>query len=248
MKVDFDTSVSSVFQQLLTGGNFTGVELGRPAISHGAGNSQVLFRGRNLGSWMDNAFFVELKKPHQDVADTVAIYDEAGKKLTVVLKTTAGVITATAKDVADAVQKLAPLPPILVTYGGTGLGVVTALASTTFASTLDPTNRRNVIYSFEHAVNNGGLFNFNNNQNLIVKHFEAKLGASVAWTLDLVQMDEGMRIITAETTRLAGATSADVLVPLNYVLNPLRGLLFTAPATGVARVIAHREAAHPIVQ
>lgn len=242
MRVQFDTSVSSVFQHVLAAGNFTGKELSRPTLTHGSGNYQLIFRSKNLGNWMDDQK-VELSKGSSTA--TIVRYDSTLKTLFISAKASGGLYTATAAEIAAKVQEIVNDCPILCTYGGTGGAVPLADLNSAFAAVADPVNRRNVIYAFSHATADGGLFCFNNYENLIIKHFEAKLGASVAWTLKVVHLDEGMLELTGEDTLLASGTGANVFVPLDYCLHPLRALKFEAATTGLARVIAHREAPHP---
>jgi hypothetical protein len=134
---------------------------------------------------------------------------------------------------------------VTATYGGTGAGVVVP-ANATLAGAIDPTIVRNTRYSFS-PVGNGGLFSFDQGGNVVVRQFEAKLSASVAWTLTIVNLDEGLREDTSTEVQVAGNTGTDVFISnLGLVLSPLRALKFYASAQGVARIVGHRDPNFPL--
>jgi hypothetical protein len=82
---------------------------------------------------------------------------------------------------------------------------------------------------------------------VVVRQFEAKLSASVAWTLSIVNLDEGLREDTATEVQVAANTGTDVFISnLGLVLSPLRALKFSASAQGVARIIGHKDPNFPL--
>lgn len=240
----FDTSTSLVLQQLLSGtGVFDGTEVGRAALTLGAGNAAVIFRSRQLGADF-NVYVVKMMDPGRDTPGIVVTWDPNYNILNVVVKRTAGVISSTAAQIAAAVQAKGFV--VTADYGGTGADVVVP-ASGTLSGGLNPTIYRNVQYKFAPAAHvNGGRFSFDQAGNLLIRQFEAKLSASVAWTLELINLDEGLREITADTVLFQGSTSQNIIIPnMNLVLSPLRALKFSAAAQGVARVVAHKEPNFP---
>jgi hypothetical protein len=257
MRVDFDTSTSLVIQHTVTSaGTFTGVEQSRAAYISGSGTSQVIFRAKKIGADF-NDYKVRLIAPGSDNAAEVVKFDPGvpnpseftsytpdANRLDVILKSSGGSITSTAASVAAAVQAYSR-SPITASYGSTGAGIVVPDANV-LAGGVDPTVVRNT--QFKSSATAGGLFFFNQGGNLILRQFEAKLNASTAWTLSIVNLDEGYNEITAETVQVAAATDTNVfLTNINVVLSPLRALKFETASYGVARAIVHKEPNFPLI-
>ena len=245
MRVDFDLSSSLVLQQTISGtGAFDGTEVGRAVLTLGAGNSAVTFKARKLGTDF-NGFTVRMVDPQQDNPAEIVKFDPSTNRLEVFLRKAGGVVTSTATQVASAVSS----KDVIVTaaYGGTGAGTVAA-GSGVLAGAIDPEVARNVLFKFTPIADvSGGRFTFDQTGNILVRQFEAKLGASVAWTLEIITLDEGLREIAAETILYSGATAQTVmLVNVNLVLSPLRALKFSAASTGVARLVCHKEPNFPL--
>jgi hypothetical protein len=201
-----------------------------------------VFRARRLGTDF-NGYKVNLINPWRDTASEIVTFDPGDSRLDVVLRYSLGSVTSTSAQVAAAVQAKNVI--VTATYGGTGAGVVVP-ANATLAGAIDPTIVRNTRYSFS-PVGNGGLFSFDQGGNVVVRQFEAKLSASVAWTLTIVNLDEGLREDTSTEVQVAGNTGTDVFISnLGLVLSPLRALKFYASAQGVARIVGHRDPNFPL--
>lgn len=243
MRLDFDTSSCLVLEQIVGGvATFNGSSVGRATVTSGIGNAAVVFSARKQGTDF-NGYKVNLINPGRDTASEVVTFDPGDSRLNVVLRFAGGVVTSTAAQVASAVQSKAL--EVTATYGGTGAGTVVP-ASTTLAGAIDPTITRNTRYSFSPA-GNGGFFTFDQGGNVEIRQFEAKLSASVAWTITIVNLDEGLREDTATEVQVAGNTGTDVFISnLGLVLSPLRALKFSAAAQGVARIIGHRDPNFPL--
>lgn len=257
MRVDFDTSSSIVLQHTVTSaGTFTGVEQSRAGYVSGSGTSQLIFRAKKLGADY-NGYKVRLIDPGRDNASEIVQFDPGipnpseltsyspdANRLDVILASSGGSITSTAASVAAAVQAFAR-SPITATVGSTGAGVVVP-DSFVLGVGVDPVVVRNT--QFKSSSTAGGLFFFGQSGNILIRQFEAKLNASVTWTLSIVNLDEGYKEISAETVKVASASDTDVfLTNLNLVLAPLRALKFEASSYGVARAIAHKEPNFPQV-
>lgn len=243
MRIDFDTSSCLVLEHIVSGvAVFNGSSVGRAAVTSGIGNSAVVFRARKLGTDF-NGYKINLINPGRDNASEVVTFDPGDTRLNVVLRYAAGAVTSTSAQVATAVQTAGL--ELTATYGGTGAGVVVP-ATTALTGAIDPTIVRNTRYSFSPA-GNGGFFSFDQGGNVVVRQFEAKLSASVAWTLTIVNLDEGLREDTATEVQVAGNTGTDVFISnLGLVLSPLRALKFSASAQGVARIIGHKDPNFPL--
>jgi hypothetical protein len=257
MRVDFDTSSSIILQHTVTSaGTFTGVEQSRAAYISGSGTSQLIFRAKKIGADY-NGYKVRLIDPGSDNPSEIVKFDPGipnpseltsytpdANRLDVILASSGGSITSTAASVAAAVQAYFR-SPITCAYGSTGAGVVVPDAFA-LAGGVDLNVIRNT--QFKSSAVAGGLFFFGQSCNILVRQFEAKLAASVAWTLSIVNLDEGYNEISAETIQVATATDTNVFLNnLNLVLSPLRALKFEASSYGVARAIAHKEPNFPLV-
>ena len=257
MRVDFDTSSSIVLQHTVTSaGSFTGVEQGRAAYASGSGTSQLIFRAKKLGADY-NGYKVRLIDPGRDNASEIVQFDPGipnpseltsyspdANRLDVILASSGGSITSTATSVAAAVQAYTR-SPITATVGSTGAGVVVP-AAFVLAGGVDPTVVRNTQFKLTSTA--GGLFFFGQSGNILIRQFEAVLSTSGAWTLHVVNLNEGYSEISSESVQVAGATDRDVFLPnLNLVLSPLRALKFETARYGVARVVAHKEPNFPLV-
>lgn len=258
MRLDLDASSSIILQHTVTSaGTFTGVELGRASYSAGAGASQVIFRAKKLGADF-NGYKVRLIDPGVNNAAEVVRFDPAipnpaeltsytpdANRLDVVLASSGGSITSTAASVAAAVQAYSR-SPVTAAYGSTGTGTVSAVANV-LAGGVDPTVVRGTQFKLSSTVS-GGLFFFGQSGNIRIRQFEAALNASVAWTLDVVNLDEGYNEISAETVRIVHGTGSSVFLTCNdldVILGPLRALKFQAATYGVARAVAHKDPNFP---
>jgi hypothetical protein len=244
MRVDYDTSSSIVVEQIVGGVTvFDGSAIGRAALSTGAGNSEVIFRARKQGADF-NGYKVRMIDPGIDTPAEIVTFDPGDTRLDVVLRKAAGAITSTAIQVATAVQRAGHI--VTAAYGGNGTGTVAATAGT-LTGAIDPTVVRNSRYTFSPA-GNAGLFTLDQTGNVLIRQFEAKLSASVAWTLTVINLDEGYREDASSAVQVANNTGTDVYIGnLNLVLSPLRALKFAAAAQGVARVVAHKEPNFPFM-
>lgn len=257
MRVDFDTSTSVILQHTVTSaGTFTGVEQSRAAYTSGSGTSQVIFRAKKLGADY-NGYKVRLIDPGANNASEIVKFDPGipnpseltsytpdDNRLDVILKSSGGSITSTAASVAAAVQAASRVP-ITCAYGSTGAGVVVP-AAFVLAGGVDLTVVRNTQFKSSSTV--GGLFFFGQTGNILVRQFEALLNTSTAWTLSVVNLDEGYNEIAAETVQVTAATGTNVcLTNLNLVLSPLRALKFASATYGVARAVAHKEPNFPLI-
>jgi hypothetical protein len=244
MRVDFDTSTSLVIQQTVTGSaTFDGSSAGRAFLTLGSGTSAVTFRARKLGTDF-NGYKVAMIAPPQDNPSERVSFDANDNRLDIVLRKVSGSVTSTAAQVAAAVQAAGCI--VTAAYGSTGAGTIVP-ATGVLASGIDPTVVRNTQYKFA-PTGNGGGFNFYQSGNVLLRQFEAKLTASTAWTLSIINLDEGLSEIAGETVQIAGATDTDVfLTNINVVVSPLRALKFVTATQGVARVIGHKEPNFPLV-
>jgi hypothetical protein len=258
MRVDLDPSTSIILQHTVTSaGTFAGAEIGRAVYAAGAGASQVIFRAKKLGADF-NGYKVRLIDPGRDNAAEAVSYDPAipnpaeltsyspdANRLDVILASSGGSITSTAATVAAAVQAYAR-SPITAAYGSTGAGTVSAV-SNVLAGGADPTVVRNTHHKFS-STSSGGLFFFGQGGNIRIRQFEATLNTSTAWTLDVVNLDEGLNEIAAETVRVASGTGTSVFLNqsnCDIILAPLRAIKFLANTYGVARAIAHKDPNFP---
>ena len=244
MRVDFDTSTSLVIQHTVAGSaTFNGASVGRAFLTLGSGNSAVTFRARKIGTDF-NGYKVCMIEPPQDNPSERVAFDPNDNRLDVILRKVSGTVSSTSAQVAAAVQAAGYI--VTAAYGGTGAGTVVPAAGV-LASGIDPTVVRGTQYKFATAGNGGG-FSFYQVGNVLLRQFEAKLTSSTAWTLSIVNLDEGLIEIAGETVQIAGATGTDVFLSnMNVVLAPLRALKFVSAIQGVARVVGHKEPNFPLL-
>lgn len=258
MRVDFDTSSSVILQHTVTStGTFTGVEQSRAAYTSGSGTSQLIFRAKKLGADY-NGYKVRLIDPGRNNSAEIVKFDPDipnpseltsytpdANRLDVILKASGGSITSTAASVAAAVQAFSR-SPITCAYGSTGAGAVVPDAFV-LAGGVDLTVVRNTQFKSSSTAA-GGFFFFGQSGNILVRQFEAVLHTNKAWSLSVVNLDEGYNEIAGETVVVASGTDTDVFRGnLNLVLGPLRALKFVTDTFGVARAVAHKEPNFPMI-
>lgn len=245
MPVLLETSSYLTVQHILSAAaTFNGVVLGRPTTTLGMGDAALTFSAKHLGADFNGAI-VNLIDPMMATSSEVVRYDPGSQILNVYLRTSAGSVSSTAAQVAAAVQAaMIPPCPITACYGGDGTGTVVP-ASNVLADGADPEVVRNTRYSFA-SVSGGGGFDFGNRTRSVKVHqFLAQLHAATAWTLSVVNMDEGLMEIAAETVQIAGSSGDTVvLLDLNLILGPLQALKFVSNTYGVASALV-RDAQGP---
>ena len=238
MPVPLETSSYLTLQHTLSAAaTFDGTVLGRPTVTLGVGDAALTFNAKHLGSDFNDAV-INLIDPKVATSSEVVRYDPGSKILNVYLRTFAGSVSSTAAQVAAAVQAATVPPcPITACYGGDGTGTVVP-ASDALADGADPEVVRNTRFNFSSDSAGGGFDFGNRNRSVVVRQFLAQLHTATAWTLSLINMDEGLTEIAAETVQIAESSSSTVaLLDLNLVLGPLQALKFVSNTYGVASAL-----------
>jgi hypothetical protein len=239
------TSGSGVFDGSLTLGFAT------RAWTPGGGGAGA-FRAREMGT-EGNGWAIQCLDPGVNLASCQVDVNWTSKIVTVLLKKTAGSISATLSDVQAAlagyqfnsaftpgvdrttrVATGALRSPILL--GITTDGTAAALASGLLTGGQDPVVDGS-IYRFTAANNaNAGMFYFANREPIIVYQVE---GSVAATALKIANVDDGLIVRSGETSDLSAQLSGGALVYTPLILAPRQVLLVSAP-TGTLRVWAQR--------
>lgn len=251
-------------QQSVTGaGQFTGVDygraLGRFPVSAASGTNSVVRVAARLYGTDANAYTVSFVDPGVDTANTVAT--QLGSAITVTLRRQSGAIVATAQNVAEAINR-ARLP-ISASYEGNGNGVVATQGATHINnisngadSALRGPNADQFIWSIPSSTD-GGLFYFENDQQILVHQFEALFnvasGGPYTVTVSRVNLDSNLEVISGEsipvfvweqlTTSRPDVAFSDV----GIILHPFQALTVTVTGglTGVVRFDVRKTAGYP---
>lgn len=195
---------------------------------------------------------VQIRLLDTGAVQTSTVVSQVGQVVTVTLRRSGVAITATADEVADAINNWqnpgnpAQGSPLVAWPGGTS--VVTALAQTALAGGLDPEIVGSQL-KFTGATNAaGGVFYFEQTEPLIIRQVHTKMtvpSGTGTVTFKIGNLTPGLEIIAAETITIAsGAVSTSVTdtsfaEPL--VLLPRQAFIVDAAYVGCARVYARRE-------
>lgn len=255
MSVDIDLGSSTCIQQVISGtGNFLSTlparHLGRAYLSHGSSTAELRFRARRLGA---DGNSIQIRLVDTGTTQTTTLVNQVGQVVSVTLRNSGSAITATASEVADAINNWQnPLNPSLgapLVAWAAGSGVVTALSATSLAGGLDPTIVGSQL-KFTGATNaNGGVFYFEQTEPLIIRQVEAKFtipSGSGTVTFKIANLTPGLEIISAESISVTSAAVSNTVTEasfgdVGYILLPLQAFIVDAAYPGTARVYGRRE-------
>jgi len=246
-------------QQKVSGtGTFNGTPYGRASLALFGGDpstKHLWFRARHLGV-SGNIYAVHLIDP----GGTTAVLDVrlAGTVLEVRLARTAGVVTSTARQVADAVNAYAATYglPVLADYDRTTAGntVVTPVAMTSLAGGVDPVRDWPQQFKWAPAENaHAGLFLFDHDHEVLVRQMGARMTITVDPTpfkVWIVNLTPGLAPILAERFPLfeRNLTTAEPHIGFSdgkVPLLPGRGLYVECAAPGVVAFDVRRDSRFP---
>ena len=231
-------NVATLAHRLTDTARFAGAELGRARATVGSGDAGLAFAASQLGEHMNGV--------------VVTVAPASGRRLVQIDPAPSGgtrrlrytpVLADTAEDAADSfpaalraargsreAAALAELSRVEVAPTGTGADPV-ADGSATFAGGVAP-DRFFGFPLFESGSADGGLFDFDAQEPLVLRQFVANLGGSVAWTLSLMLRNPGGG--SAAAIQVASGTGANVVVTTPLVIPTGSALSFSAAQTGVA--------------
>ena len=239
MELIIDPSMPFAIQHTSSAGTFDGTEIGRAKYETGTSAADVRFSARRLG---DSGHGIHVKMVDPGRAYESTIVRAYADEIEIVLKRSSSAITATAAEVAAAVNAFdfRAMPNLAIVAHGYGTSAVSALARTALSGglTVPPSEGFTARLS---TASTAGLFYFDQNEPLQIMQVEAALGASVATVISSVDY-RTMCPVTTENFTIYGVTSTGFLwVPTQpVVLLPGRGIKVTAATTGIVRVTARR--------
>lgn len=189
---------------------FDGSDYGRAQLAlfgGGSANGRLWFRAKRYGT-SANALMVALINPGGTLATTTASL--TGTLIDVRLRTTSGVIQATAAEVANAVNAVRSFGfPVVADYDRTtsGNGVVSAVAGTYLSGGVDPrVEGDQTQYKWDLPMNsNGGLIYFEQERPVIIREMGANfptIGGPTLFKIWKVNLTPGLGIYTAEKVPL----------------------------------------------
>lgn len=252
-------------QQVVSGtGVFDGTEYGRTkaTIPNGDPNAVVLLSSRLYGVASNNYTIAFLDAgPGVTVAATTVT--QVGVAISVSLRRSAGALLATAAEVASAINVF--FTGVAATYGGTGNGVVAALAATALnggintALGVDPSiaGPNNERYSWYLPTNsNAGHFYFENEETIIVRQFEAIFtvpAGTYTVTVSRMNLNDNLSEIAGETVPVYvynGLTTArpdTAFSDLGILIQPRQALKVVTSGSfpGLVRFDVRKSARYP---
>lgn len=263
----FDTDNTTVcVQQIISGaGTFNGSPVGYARYAYSAA-AALTVRCRHWGTWGNNLKF-EMIKPASDLGACVVRFDPGRLTLSVLLKTAAGVITATAQNVVDAINafRIGGVGPANGDVGATTFpnvgskpfaagvvtaGTVAALAATSFTGGLDPDTDVAGVWRFTPAAAvNGGMFFFDQKRPVMISSITGRLSASgVSVVAKIVNVTRALTAITNEDVAVwepsATVDSYFAFEDMKTPVMPGQALIVTCgAANGMVRVTARPESA-----
>jgi hypothetical protein len=200
-----------VQQQVSGTGLFNGSEYGRAraTLDPSLGANSIVYVASKLFGTASNAISVQLVDAGSGVAVVATTITQTGAIIKVNLRRTTGAVTATSQEVSDAINTFttysSPGYALGARAGGTGLGVVAAVAATPLTGGLNPTQYDGNQYLWTVTTNtSGGLFHFEHEEPLYVLGFRAwftSFPGSGPYTLTVnqVRLDKDFTKIAAET-------------------------------------------------
>lgn len=189
---------------------FNATDYGRAGLAlfgGGPANGRLTFRAKRYGV-NANSLFVTLINPGGTYPATTVTLN--GSVIEIRLRCASGVISATAKDVADTVNAVTGYAfPVVADYDRTtaGDGLVTAVASTALTDGVDPRiEGKSRLYKWDLPINiNGGLFYFEQEDQIVVLQMGARfptLAAPTSFKIWTVNLTPGLGIYTTEKVPL----------------------------------------------
>jgi hypothetical protein len=243
----FDTGSTICLQQTVSGtGVYDGTQVGYARLTYSNGGVVFTVRATQVGT-AGNALKLALVAP-TDSTQTVAGFD--GTTVTVFLKRTAGVISATAAEVVAAVNALFSSKPSsdlkMTAAVGTAGTIPAVLAATSLAGGIDPTVVNPALLKFAQATNsNGGMFYFEQTRAWVISSVTARFSAAgLPIKIAIVNIDNALNPVTNEEVAVWEPTTTDNYAALEDMKTPVmpgQALTITATAQGMVRVTARAE-------
>lgn len=239
MKIDYDATGSIIVQQT-AGTSFT-------AATH-TDRAKATYGTISLTA----------RRPGTDLNSTVLVFTVVGGMVQIDLRApVTGEVLKTA--VATATTEASVVSAINSTFSATVRAstsvpaAAVASGSATLTGGADPTIVGNSQFKYP-SVASCGLFYFDQRENYVITQIEGvfTVAAPTTLSIDLVNLDEGLRPITTETGPLytgsmtvavPGVTISDV----KFQLMTFRALRVQISAPGVVRVQVRREAPQPML-
>lgn len=243
-----------VSQQASGTGAFTGADYGRAKLTVPNGDANAVVRvAAKLYGTICNGLTIEFVDRGLGNAVAATTVEQVGTAIRVILRRlTTGSVLATAAEVAAAINAFTEFPlPIGAVAGGTGLGVVGAVAPTALASGVNPTTSPDV-YRWGLVNTNFGLFHFEQDGSVVIRQIEAKFTISSGthtFTVSRVPLNEAFEPVTAEalpvfvyenlTTARPDIAISDieVLVPPRWALQ----VVTSSALVGIVRMDVRRD-------
>lgn len=252
---------SYLVQQRVTGtGVYSALEFGRAKVTlpNGDPNAVVYVAAKAYGLGA-NALTISLVDLGAGITYPTTTVTQVGGVVTVTLqRDSIGGLQARAVDVADAINAfLAFGTPLRARFGGTGLGIVAALAPLAFTGGLDPVlgpayaGALTNVFKWTRDNLDAGFFFFEQETDLILRQLEFNftgVGASLSLTVSRVNLDAGLEPIATEKVPFFEGTitpsAPDLAVSdVRVLLHPFQAVLVECAAAGVARVDVARAGA-----
>ncbi len=248
---------SYTIQQIVTGtGVFDGTHQGLASLSIGSGGSEVRISAKLYGTTA-NSLTVAFTDAGAGQTVPSSVVTKVGTAISVKLKRTAGAITATADEVATRINAVAN-GVICAVAGGTDLVSVASAANLTGGLDPTPGPDGSSRFTWEYDTNtNGGLFYFENAEDLIVREIEAKftigMGGSYSVVFSKVNLNSALEVVSTESIPCFVWDSLTTARPdiaendIRIILHPYQAISVTTSADlpGLVRIGVRREAHFP---
>lgn len=238
MRTVIDTSVAVVLQHTLSGlGRFNGAEVGRPQRVIGATTARVTIKAKSFGT-DDHAFHTQFFDSGGTVPSTKIQWVDP-THMRVHLRRTSSAITATAQEVADAINADGKL---YADAGGTD--VVAAAGDAALSGGVNATQTL-THYRLAPATGvHGGLFFFDGNDPIEIMQVSGRfdLSGPLAVKVETVTLGPGLAPIEAEAVTIFTSTP-DVATPSfitndSRILSARQAIRVSMAASGVVQVVA----------
>ena len=245
-------------QQIVSGsGGFTGVDYGRATGAVGSGNNGLQLSARLYGAH-GNDYTLQLVNAGAGVAVAGTTATQSGNNVIVSLRRTTSAITATAIEVAQAINAIHC--GLAARHTGTGLGVVAAYGPTALMSGgYEPVLRGQPATQFlwTPAANvSAGLFFFEQEETITIRQFEAKFTISSGThsvTVSRENLDESLQPILAESIPVFAwdhltSTNPDIAFSdVGIIVHQNQALKVVTPSTlaGTVRFDVRKGARYP---
>lgn len=251
MTVNFGNSHPYCLQHTLTGAaTFSAAApraIGYARLGYVNGATKLTLRAKTVGT-AGNALSVQFVNPvPMTLAASVAKL-ETPTQVVVLLKNDGVAVTATAADVALAINRFrdtsrgTPLE-MPIAAGVEVAGAVAALAATLLTGGLDPAADDSPALIRLTSAANGGLFFFEPREPMIVTEISGELTGAVAWEVRRANVDRGLNVITGETNRIAesAAPSNNIqLIDYPIPMMPGQAIQVIAATQGLVQVFGRR--------